>query len=45
MFRLSHYLHELREPAPLGTAGAVKNAQSLRTGDRTLVLRGDERAQ
>lgn len=29
------------DPVPLGTAGAVKNAEPLLRGDRTLVLNGD----
>ncbi len=29
------------DPVPLGTAGAVKNAESLLRGERTLVLNGD----
>lgn len=29
------------DPEPLGTAGAVKNAEPLLSGDRTLVLNGD----
>jgi mannose-1-phosphate guanylyltransferase len=29
------------DPEPLGTAGAVKNAESLLTGDRVLVFNGD----
>ncbi len=34
-------LHYVIDPEPLGTAGAVKNAEELLTSDRILVLNGD----